>query len=325
VTVARPAPAAVAVLDDYQGVAKSFGPWSRLGDRVSVSSFRDHLDDEDRLVDRLGPFGIVVAMRERTAFDRGVIERLPNLRLLVTTGNRNAVIDLAACTERGVTVCGTGGVVHPTAELTWALILAAARHLPDELGSVRNGGWMTHVGADLHGARLGVLGLGHLGGRVARIGLAFGMDVVAWSHNLTDDRCRAVGATLVSKDELLASADYVTIHLVLSDRTRALIGEDELGRMKPTAWLINTSRGPICDEHALARACASRQIAGACLDAFSEEPLAADHPFRRLPNVLASPHIGYVTEQTYQVFFADVVEDIERWLDGDPVRVVRPD
>jgi phosphoglycerate dehydrogenase-like enzyme len=232
---------------------------------------------------------------------------------------------VVAGTEHGVVVCGTGGVVHPTAELTWALILAAARHLPSELGSVRNGGWMTHVGADLHGARLGVLGLGRLGGRVARVGLAFGMDVVAWSHNLTEERCRAVGATLVSKDELLVSSDYVTIHLVLSDRTRGLIGEAELERMKGTAWLINTSRGPICDEDALARACAGGQIAGACLDAFGEEPLAPDHPFRSLPNVLASPHIGYVTEQTYQVFFTDVVEDIERWLDGDPVRVVLPD
>jgi phosphoglycerate dehydrogenase-like enzyme len=224
-----------------------------------------------------------------------------------------------------VTVCGTGGVAHGTSELTWALILAAARHLPSELDSVRRGGWMTHVGADLHGARLGVVGLGRLGGRVARIGLAFGMDVVAWSHNLTEERCQAIGATLVSQEDLLASSDYVTIHLVLSERTRGLIGEAELGRMKPTAWLVNTSRGPICDEDALARACASGRIAGACVDAFDAEPLAPDHPFRALPNVLATPHIGYVTEQTYRVFFADVVEDIERWLDGDPVRVVSPD
>jgi phosphoglycerate dehydrogenase-like enzyme len=315
----------VAVLDDYQGVADSFGPWSRLGERVSVSSFRDHLSEAGRLADRLEPFEVVVAMRERTAFDRVLLDRLPNLRLLVTTGPRNAVIDMRACAERGVTVCGTGGAAHPTAELTWALILAAARHLPTELASVRSGGWMTHVGADLHGARLGVVGLGRLGGRVARIGLAFRMDVVAWSQNLTEERCRAVGATLVTKDELLASSEYVTIHLVLSERTRGLIGQADLARMKPTSWLINTSRGPICDEDALARACASGEIAGACLDAFGEEPLDPDHPFRALPNVLATPHIGYVTEETYRVFFADIVEDIERWLDGDPVRVVAPD
>jgi len=312
----------VAVLDDYQGVARSFGPWATLGDRIELEVFGDHLDDEPTLVQRLRPFEVVVAMRERTPFPRSVLSALPNLRLLVTTGGRNAAIDIAACAEQGVLVCGTGGVAHGTAELTWALILAAARHLPSELASVRGGGWMTGVGRDLRGARLGVIGLGRLGARVAGIGLAFGMDVVAWSQNLTDARCAEIGVSRVTKAELLSTSEFVTIHLVLSDRTRGLIGETELGLMRPDAWLVNTSRGPICDEQALATACSEGRVAGACLDAFTEEPLPAGHPFRALPNVLASPHLGYVTNETYQVFFSDIVENIDRWLAGDPVRVV---
>jgi phosphoglycerate dehydrogenase-like enzyme len=227
-----------------------------------------------------------------------------------------------ACAERNVVVCGTGGVGHGTAELTWALILAAARHLPTELANVSGGGWMSTVGGDLRGHRLGIVGLGRLGAYVARVALAFRMDVVAWSENLTDERCQHVGVTRVDKDELLASSDFITIHLVLSDRTRALIGPRELGLMKPTAWLVNTSRGPICDEAALATACLDGRIAGACLDVFTAEPLPAEHPFRTLPNVLATPHIGYVTDETYRVFFTEVVEDIEHWLDGDPVRLI---
>ena len=312
----------VAVLDDYQGVARSFGAWAKLQGRVALEVFGDHLGDEAALVRRLRPFDVVVAMRERTPFPASVVSALPNLRLLVTTGARNAAIDVAACTGRGVLVCGTRGVSHGTAELTWGLILAAARHLPGELASVRAGGWMTGVGRDLAGARLGVIGLGRLGARVAEIGLAFGMDIVAWSQNLSDARCREVGVRRVTKGELLATSEFVTIHLVLSDRTRGLVGEAELAAMRPDAWLVNTSRGPICDEQALATACREGRIAGACLDAFSEEPLPAGHPFRTLPNVLASPHVGYVTSETYRVFFADVVEDVERWLAGDPVRVV---
>ena len=310
------------MLDDYQAVAAAFGPWDRLAGRADVEVFADHVGDRDALVARLQPFDVVVAMRERTPFGREVVSALPNLRLLVTTGPRNAAIDLVACAERGVTVCGTGALGHGTAELTWALILAATRHLPEELASVRSGGWMTAVGGDLAGARLGVIGLGRLGGQVARVGLALGMDVVAWSANLTAERCAEVGATLVSKDELLGSSDVVTLHVVLSDRTRGLIGAADLARMKPTAWLVNTSRGPVCDEAALVDACRSGRIAGACVDVYDREPLAAGHPLRSLPNVLATPHIGYVTARGYERFFKDVVDDIVAWLDGSPVRVL---
>ncbi len=312
----------VAVLDDYQGVATAFGPWDRLAGRAEVQVFPDHVADLDALVRRLRPFDVVVAMRERTPFGRDLVTALENLRLLVTTGPRNAAVDLAACAERGVTVCGTGAASNGTAELTWALILAAVRHLPEELASVRAGGWMTTVGGDLAGARLGVVGLGRLGSQVARIGLAFGMDVVAWSANLTAERCADVGVSLVARDELLATSDVVSVHLVLSERTRGLIGAAELARMKPTAWLVNTSRGPVCDEAAVAEACRSGGIAGACVDVYDREPLAVGHPFRSLPNVLATPHVGYVTARGYERFFTEVVDDIVAWLDGSPVRVL---
>ena len=311
-----------AVLDDYQRVATTFGPWERLSGRVQVECFSDHLDDAGQLAERLAPFDIVVAMRERTRFERPLVSQLFHLRLLVTTGSRNAAIDLGACAEHGVVVSGTRGVAHGAAELTWALILAASRHLEEEVSNVRAGRWMTTVGRDLRGSRLGVIGLGRQGRQVARVGLAFGMDVVAWSEHLTRERCAEVGVRLVTKDELLSTADFVTLHLVLSERTRGLIGERELALMRPTARLVNTSRGPICDEAALVLACREGRIAGACLDVFDDEPLPAGHPLRSLPNVLATPHIGYVTEHTYEVFFTDVVEDIERWLDGSPVRVV---
>ena len=312
----------VAVLDDYQRVALDTADWSALHGRVAVDIFDDHLDDEDALVARLAPYSVVVAMRERTAFARSTLERLPNLELLVTTGPRNAAIDMAACAELGVTVCGTGGDSHSTSELTWALVLACARHLPTEVGNVRSGGWMTTVGADLYGRTLGLCGLGRIGAMVARVGTAFGMQLIAWSQNLTEERCAQFGATRVEKDELFANSDFVTVHLVLSERTRGLIGERELAMMKRSAYLINTSRGPICDEDALARACAERWIAGAGLDAFGLEPLPADHPFRALDNVIATPHIGYVSDAVYRIFFREVVEDITAFLDGQPVRVV---
>jgi phosphoglycerate dehydrogenase-like enzyme len=272
----------------------------------------------------LAPYEIVVAMRERTAFPRSVLERLANLKLLVTTGPRNAAIDVAAANEAGITVCGTGGDVHSTSELTWALILACARQLPTEVANVRGGGWMTTVGRDLDGQTLGLCGLGRIGAMVAAVGRAFGMELIAWSQNLTADRCAAHGATLVTKEELFSRADVVSIHLVLSARTEGLVGEAELRSMKPSAFLVNTSRGPICDEDALARACAESWIAGAGLDAYGTEPLPADHPFRRLPNVIATPHIGYVSERVYRMFFADIVDDIAAYLDGTPRRVVEP-
>jgi phosphoglycerate dehydrogenase-like enzyme len=312
----------VAVLDDYQRVALTSTEWSALDGRVDVDVFSDHLSDEDALAERLAPYEIVVAMRERTAFPPSLIARLPELKLLVTTGPRNAVIDVAACNAAGVTVSGTGGSVWSTSELTWALILACARFVPTEVANVRSGGWMTTVGKDLHGATLGLLGLGRIGGLVAKVGQAFGMETIAWSQNLTEERCASLGVAHVSKDELFQRSDILTVHLVLSPRTTGLVGEAELRAMKPTAILVNTSRGPICDEPVLARACAEGWIAGAGLDAYGVEPLPADDPFRALDNVIATPHIGYVSENVYRAFFADIVEDIAAYLDGAPIRVV---
>src|SRR5829696_52225 len=314
----------IAVLDDYQSVAADFADWSTLPEPAEVVEFHDHVDDEDALIARLEPFDVVVAMRERTAFPRSVLERLPNLKLLVTTGRRNKSIDVEAATERGIPVCGTGILPNGTAELTWGLILAVARHIPQEDASVRAGGWQDTVGTDLAGARLGVLGLGNQGSQVARVGLAFDMDVVAWSENLTEERAAEVGARRVDKDELFAMSDVVTIHTLLSKRTRGLVGADDLGRMKPTAILINTSRGPIVDQQALLDALHQGRIAGAGLDVFDEEPLPADHPLRTAPRTVLTPHLGYVTEKTYEVFYREAVEDVAAWIAGEPIRVLSP-
>jgi phosphoglycerate dehydrogenase-like enzyme len=311
----------VAVLDDYQDVAGRLADWKSLPAEVVV--FRDHLSDESRVAARLADFDVIVAMRERTPFPRSLLERLPRLRLLVTTGMRNASIDLRAAGERGVVVSGTAGLPSPTAELTWALILALVRHVPREDRATREGRWQETLGTTLKGRTLGVLGLGQLGSRVARVGTAFEMDVIAWSQNLTAERAAAVGARLASgKDELLARADIVTIHLVLSDRTRGLIGARELGLMRPTAYLVNTSRGPIVDEGALIAALRAGAIAGAGLDVYDEEPLPPEHPLRGLPNTVITPHLGYVTEETYQIFYGQALEDIRAFLAGAPVRVL---
>jgi phosphoglycerate dehydrogenase-like enzyme len=263
-------------------------------------------------------------MRERTPFPRSLIAQLGTLRLLVTTGARNAAIDVAAAREHGITVCGTRSLPTPTAELTWGLILALARHIPAEDRALREGRWQTTLGSGLHGKTLGVVGLGNLGGQVARIGRAFGMDVLSWSQNLTAERAAEAGATLVPRDELLARADVVTVHLVLSDRTRGLIGARELALMRPTATLVNTSRGPIVDERALTAALEARAIAGAAVDVYDAEPLAADHPFRRLDNLLLTPHIGYVTREGDALFYGDAADDIHAYLGGTPVRVIEP-
>jgi phosphoglycerate dehydrogenase-like enzyme len=311
----------VAILDDYQDVARRLADWPSLPAEVVV--FRDHLSDEAKVAARLADFDVVVAMRERTPFSRSLFERLPRLRLLVTTGMRNASIDLRAASDRGVVVSGTAGLPSPTAELTWALILALLRHVPREDRATREGRWQETLGTTLKGRTLGVLGLGQLGSRVARVGKAFEMDVIAWSQNLTAERAAAVGATLVgSRDELLARADIVTIHLVLSERTRGLVGARELGLMRPTAYLINTSRGPIVDEGALVATLRAGRIAGAGLDVYEEEPLPPDHPLRRLPNTVITPHLGYVTEETYQIFYSQALEDIRAFLAGAPVRVL---
>ncbi len=313
----------VAVLDDYQGVARQMADWSALPPGTDVRVFTDHLADEGQVAERLRDFEIVVAMRERTPFPRSLLVRLPRLRLLVTTGMRNASIDLVAATERGVLVCGTGGVDGATAELTWALILALLRHIAREDAATRSGQWQVTLGVGLQGKTLGVLGLGKLGSRVAVVGKAFGMSVITWSQHLTAARAAEVGATLVTKDVLLAQADVLTVHLVLSDRTRGLIGAPELARMKPTAYVINTSRGPIVDEPALIDALERGVIAGAGLDVYNVEPLPPDHPLRRLRNTVITPHLGYVTAETYRVFFGDAIEDIRAFLQGAPTRVLQ--
>ena len=312
----------VAVLDDYQDVARKMTDWSVLPADVEVAVFRDHLTDQAAVARRLKDFDIVMAMRERTPFPRTLLEQLPRLRLLTTTGMRNAAIDMQAAADCHVLVCGTGGILYPTAELTWGLVLSLLRHIPDEDQATRAGRWQVSMGLGLHGKTLGLMGLGRLGSEVARVGNAFQMDVIAWSQNLTAERAAERGATLVSKDELLARADILSIHLVLSARSRGLIGHQELNRMKPTAYVINTSRGPIVDEAALIAALQNGTIAGAGLDVFDEEPLPLDHPLRRTANTIITPHIGYVTEETYKVFFAETVENIQAFLKGAPVRVL---
>jgi phosphoglycerate dehydrogenase-like enzyme len=315
-----------AVLDDYQDAARRFGDWNKLADRVELRVMTDHVDDRAAVAAALADTEIVIAMRERTPFDRALFERLPKLKLLVTTGMKNASIDLKAAVDHGVTVCGTGASPGATAELTWGLIHALMRQIPREFENFRNGGkWQLTVGRELAGRRLGVIGLGRLGSRVARVGLAFEMKVAAWSRNLTRERCAEVGVEHAgSLEDLLRTSDIVSIHVVLSDRTLGLLGARELGLLQPHAILINTSRGPIIDEAALVAALREKRIAGAGLDVFDKEPLPRDHPLRRLDNVVATPHLGYVTEETYRIYYEEAVEDIAAWLAGKPVRVIAP-
>lgn len=305
----------VAILDDYQNVAVTMADWSAVTSRADVTVFTDHVSDPGELVARLAPFDVVFVMRERTPLPRSIIERLPRLKMIASTGPFNASIDMAAVQGHGIHVGTTGGTVASTVELTWALILAAARDLVAESLSVRDGGWQTSVGRELAGRTLGVAGLGRIGTRVARIGEAFGMKVVAWSQNLTREAAEEAGATLVTKNELFATADVLTVHMKLSERSTGLIGAPELAQMKPTAVLVNTSRGPIVDEAALVEALRSRRIAGAALDVFDTEPLPPGHPLRTLDNVLATPHIGYVADRPYRIFFRDAVSAISDWLD----------
>jgi phosphoglycerate dehydrogenase-like enzyme len=305
----------IAVLDDYQNVALKSADWSVLHDRAEIAVFQDRLANSDAVIERLHPFDVVCVMRERTPLPRSVIESLPNLKLIVSTGPGNASIDVAAAADRGIAVAHTGYRSDPTIEFTWALILAAARHIVTESNSVRSGGWQKSVGTDLRGKTLGVLGLGRIGSQVARIGSAFGMNLIAWSQNMTNETAQAAGATLVSKDQLFERADVLTIHLVLSNRTRGLVTAAELDKMKPTAWLINASRGPLVEEQALITALKNQRIAGAAIDVFDTEPLPPNHPFRTLDNVLATPHIGYVSDGLYKTFYEDTVANIRKWLD----------
>jgi phosphoglycerate dehydrogenase-like enzyme len=304
----------IAILDDYQNVSLEMADWSPLDGRAEITVFNDHLSSINDIVERLLPFDVVCVMRERTPLPRSVIERLPRLRLIASTGPRNAAIDGDAAAERGIVVTHTGYDARSTIEMTWALILASARRVALENAHVRAGGWQLTVGDRLHGKTLGVLGLGRIGSEVARIGLAFGMEVIAWSQNLTADKAQVCGARVVSKEELFRGADILTIHLVLSERTKGLVGAEELQAMKPSARLINTSRGPIVNEPALIEVLCERRIAGAALDVFDVEPLPADHPFRSLDNVLVTPHIGYVAGELYRTFYGDTVKNIMRWL-----------
>lgn len=311
------------VLDDYQDAALASADWPRLADRVEVTVLRQHLADEDDVVEALREFDIAVIMRERTPFPASLLARLPRLRLLITSGMRNAAIDLAAAAANGVVVCGTSSRSAPPVELTWALILGLARGLVHESAGLRAGGWGDTVGQDLAGRTLGVVGLGKIGARVATIGSAFDMNVLAWSQNLTAERATAAGATLAgSLADLLEASDVVTIHLKLSDRTRGLLDAAALARLRPDTHLVNTSRAAIVDQPALLEALTQNRIAGAGLDVFDVEPLPADHPFRTLPNVLATPHLGYVTRANYAAYFEGAVENIEAFLAGTPIRTL---
>ncbi len=312
-----------AILDDYQGVVHKIADWSKVNGDVDIKIFNEHLGGSANVIAALKDFAIVVAMRERTGFPRQVIEALPNLKLLITTGMRNASIDTEAAKARGVAVCGTGSFGSPTSGIAVGLMLELTRHIGYENARLHAGAaWQTTIGPDLEGMTLGVLGLGRLGTRTANIAKAFAMKVIAWSQNLTAEKCRQAGVGYVSKEDLFRQSDFITIHVVLSQRTRGLVGAQELGLMKPSGYLINTSRGPIVDAAALLAALREKRIAGAGLDVFDVEPLPPDHPLRRLDNVVLTPHLGYVSEQNYRHYFAGVVEDIRAFLDGKPVRVL---
>ncbi len=312
-----------AILDDYQNVALSLADWSKISKDVEIKVFNSHLGSRENVVKALQGFQVVCAMRERTPFLRDTIEALPDLKLLITTGMANRSIDLAACAERGITVSGTASYGNPTTGITFGLMIELTRRIGWENARLKAGEpWQVTLGADIEGQTLGILGLGKLGSRVAGVAKAFGMNCIAWSQNLTPERCKEVGVEYVSKDDLFRKADFVTIHLQLSDRSRGLITARELGLMKNTGYLINTSRGPIVEEAALIAALKSRSIGGAGLDVFDVEPLPLDHPFRKMDNVVITPHLGYVSRQNYEKYFPDIVDNIRGWLDGKPTRVL---
>ncbi|HUS95331.1 MAG TPA: D-2-hydroxyacid dehydrogenase family protein [Hyphomicrobiaceae bacterium] len=312
----------IAILDDYQGLAKTIADWSRLDKDHDVKVFREHLGVPAEVIAALKDFDVLAITRERTLLDRATLEGLPNLKLIATAGMRNAAIDLECCTERNITVLGTGGSAQATPELAWGLILALARHIPTENARMRDGSWITTLGKDLAGNTLGIIGLGRLGSEMANIGRAFRMNIIAWSQNLTDDAAAKAGAERVAKDELFRRSDFITIHYKLSDRSTGLVGADELALMKPDAYLVNTSRGPIVDTNALVSALKAGRIGGAGIDVYDIEPLPRDHPLRSCPRTVLTPHLGYVSENTYQMFYTEMVEDIESWLAGKPIRVL---
>ncbi len=312
-----------AVLDDYQGVALKFADWSPIAGDVEITVFEKPFKDQAETIEQLQGFAIVAGMRERTPFPRAVIEALPDLKLLITTGARNNSFDLAAAAERGVTVCGTGTFGNPTVGVAFGLMLELTRHIGFENARMKAGEpWQVTIGRDLEGLTLGIVGLGKLGSRVAAVGKAFGMNVIAWSQNLTPEKAKEGGVQYATREELFAQADIVTIHLVLGERSRGLVNADDIARMKKTAYLINTARAPIVDQAALLKALDEKRIAGAGLDVFEVEPLPVDHPYRKLDNVVLTPHLGYVSEQTYRKFYPDIVENIRAFLDGKPLRVI---
>ncbi len=304
----------IAILDDYQNVAAKCADWSPLAVCAELTFFNDHVSDADALVSRLAPFDIICVMRERTPLTAEIIGRLPALKLIASTGPRNASIDIGAARARGIEIVNTGYNSYPTIELTWGLILASARHLVTEAQGVRAGMWQKTLGVGLHGKTLGIVGLGRVGAGVARVGLAFGMKVIAWSQNLTSDKASEHGVALATKEELFRTSDIVSVHVILSDRTRGLVGKPEIDLMKSSALLVNTSRGPIVDESGLIEALQGKRIAGAAVDVFDREPLSPEHPFRSLPNVLATPHIGYVADDLYRTFYQDTVSNIASWI-----------
>ncbi|WP_456021414.1 D-2-hydroxyacid dehydrogenase family protein [Pseudomonas protegens] len=312
----------IAVIDDWQDVARDVVDWSVLDSLGQVTFEHDYPADNATLAERLARYQVICVMRERTRFDEDLLKRLPNLKLLVTGGMRNAALDMQAAAKLGIKVCGTDSYKHAAPELTWALIMAATRNLVNEANSLRAGHWQQGLGGDLHGKTLGILGLGSIGQRVAQFGQVFGMRVIAWSENLTAERAEQVGVTYVSKQALFEQADVLSVHLVLSERSRGLVDAQALGWMKPTALLVNSARGPIVDEAALIKALQKQQIAGAALDVYEQEPLPAMHPFRTLDNVLATPHVGYVSRQNYEQFFSQMIEDIQAWSAGEPVRLL---
>lgn len=312
----------IAVIDDWQDVARDLADWSVLEGIGEVSFLHDYPADTTTLIERLAPFEVICVMRERTRFDDALLAGLPRLKLLVTGAMRNAALDLASATRRGIQVCGTDSYKQAAPELTWALIMALGRNLLAEAASLRNGGWQVGLGRDLYGRTLGILGLGAIGQRIAGYGQAFGMRVIAWSENLTAERAAALGVEYVDKRSLFEQADVLSVHLVLGPRSKGLVDAQALGWMKPTAYLVNTARGPIVDEAALIAALQEGRLAGAALDVFDQEPLPADHPFRHLDNVLATPHVGYVSEANYRVFYGQMIEDIQAWAAGAPIRVI---
>lgn len=312
----------IAILDDYQGVALQLGDWSRIRAKHEVIVFREHIADDDNLIAAIKDCEVVCMMRERTPIMKAQIERLPNLKLIVTTGNHNASLDVETAQQRGITVCGTGSSGHATSELTIGLMLALSRRLVEQHNSVRSGGWQVGLGEDVRGKTLGIIGLGKLGQQVGKVASALGMNVVAWSQNLTDEKAAAGGAKRLEKADLFAKSDFITLHYKLSPRSQGIVGAADIARMKPTAFLINTSRGPLIDEQALILALQKGRIAGAALDVYDIEPLPDDHPFRRMPRLITTPHVGYVSRENYDVYFREIVENIEAWLAGKPIRVV---